>query len=99
MLWEELAWFEMGLEKLNRAEQSQPCFPLGEFERRAERHFRALLARHGADENEWRRAVREDAKNLSHPVARPDLAIETTRAHATIKHGVESAFPSQEKAS
>lgn len=84
-------WFGHGIAHLGE-------LPLTEFERRAERHFRALLARSGADVNDWRRAVREDAKNLSRPVSRPDRAIEAARTRATIKHAVETAFPDQEKA-
>ena len=77
----ELAWLADGLAKL-------PALALrDEFERRAERHFRALLARRGEGLPDWRAAILADLH--AHPAssdARPGDSVPAHRQDDATRH-------------
>ena len=83
----ELAWLSDGLAKM-------PSLALrDEFERRAERHFRALLAQRGEGLPDWRAAILADLHSLTQPAAMPGQAIEYRRTARTTQRAINTYFP------
>jgi hypothetical protein len=88
----ELGWLADGLEKL------PDIAPRLEFERRAERHFRNLLARRGADIPAWRKAIRDDMAELTRSAPAPGRALETLRGRNSVTLAINRSFPMPEEA-
>jgi CRISPR type I-E-associated protein CasA/Cse1 len=83
----ELGWLADGLAKLPGLASRD------EFERRAERHFRALLGRRGEGLPDLRAAILADLHALTRPVAMPGRALEYQRAAGTTQRAVNTCFP------
>lgn len=108
----ELEWIDANLDrwakqrangKKNKQQGSamglQPDFvSLAEFERRAEGHFRRLLA--GTIETtKFRQCIQNDVIELTRPVPRPQRPLESLRLKRESEKAVKAAFPISEVAS
>jgi len=105
----ECDWLAEGFKRLERdrkkwerdrqkmgTEKPPEISPVEEFERRAERHFRALLARRGEGLPDWRAAILADLHALTRPVAMPGRALEHLRAAEATERTLNTLFPMPE---
>jgi CRISPR type I-E-associated protein CasA/Cse1 len=91
----ECEWLSEGVKKLEK-EKRLGISTLTEFERRAERHFRALLAGRSPSLVEWRAAVLADLSSLARPVSEPGQALDHWRAVRATEHAINTSFPMPE---